>query len=134
MTRQEAISLVYGNPEAAVDLIFQLSEAVEILKARVAELERKIALLTRDSSNSSNSSKPPSSDGPGKKPQANGLRNPGNAILEDSQDTREQKGSWPPSKKSIMLKRYCPRCVNPATEQLNWDQSGPWELPSLPGY
>ena len=50
MTRQEAISLVYGNPEAAVDLIFQLSEAVEILKTRVAELERKIALLTRDSS------------------------------------------------------------------------------------
>lgn len=65
MTREEAKNVVYGNPEAAVDLIIQLSAAVEILKARVTELERKIALLTRDSSNSS---KPPSSDGPGKKP------------------------------------------------------------------
>ncbi|MHB8205273.1 MAG: DUF6444 domain-containing protein, partial [Desulfomonilaceae bacterium] len=79
MTREEARILVYGNPEAAVDLIFQLSEAVEILKARVAELEQKIALLTRDSSNSS---KPPSSYGPGKKPQAqrpkkSRKRNPG---------------------------------------------------------
>ena len=79
MTREEARNLVYGNPEAAVELIFQLSEAVEILQARVAELERKIALLTRDSSNSS---KPPSSDGPGKKPQAqrpkkSRKRNPG---------------------------------------------------------
>jgi transposase len=78
MTRQEARNIVYGNQEAAVDLIVYLSEAVEILQARVAELERKIALLTRDSSNSS---KPPSSDGPGKKPQArpkkSRKRNPG---------------------------------------------------------
>jgi len=79
MTREEARNLVYGNPEVAVDLIVQLSEAVEILKARVAELERKIALLTKDSSNSS---KPPSSDGPGKKPRAqrpkkSRKRNPG---------------------------------------------------------
>ena len=79
MTREEARNFVYGNPEAAVDLIVQLSEAVEILQARVAELERKIALLTRDSSNSS---KPPSSDGPGKKPEAqrpkkSRRRNPG---------------------------------------------------------
>ena len=79
MTREEARNFVYGNPEAAVDLIVQLSEAVEILQARVAELERKIALLTRDSSNSS---KPPSSDGPGKKPEAqrpkkSRKRNPG---------------------------------------------------------
>ncbi len=79
MTREEAIIFVYGNPEAAVDLLVQLSEAVEILQARVTELERKIALLTRDSSNSS---KPPSSDGPGKKPQAqrpkkSRKRNPG---------------------------------------------------------
>ncbi|MGC8908761.1 MAG: DUF6444 domain-containing protein [Desulfomonilaceae bacterium] len=65
MTREEAKNLVCRNPEAAVDLIIQSNEAVEILKGRLAELERKIALLTRDSSNSS---KPPSSDGPRKKP------------------------------------------------------------------
>jgi hypothetical protein len=67
MTREEARNLVYGNPEAAVDLIVQLGEVMGILKARVAELERKVALLTRDSSNSS---KPTSSDSLGRKPKA----------------------------------------------------------------
>ena len=67
MTREEARALVYGNPEAAIDLIVELAAAVPLLQARVAELERKIALLTRDSSNSS---KPPSSDGPAAKPKA----------------------------------------------------------------
>jgi transposase len=67
MTREEAAALVYGNPEAAIDLIIQLVATVELLKARVEELERKIAMLTRDSSNSS---KPPSSDGPTGKPKA----------------------------------------------------------------
>jgi transposase len=65
MTREEATALVYGNPEAAVDLILQLVATVESLTARVEEWERKIALLTRDSCNSS---KPPSSDGPAAKP------------------------------------------------------------------
>jgi len=67
MTREEATALVYGNPEAAVDLILDLVATVERLTARVEELERKVALLTRDSSNSS---KPPSSDGPAGKPKA----------------------------------------------------------------
>jgi len=67
MTREEAAALVYGNPEAAIDLILHLVATVEHLTARVEELERKIALLTRDSSNSS---KPPSSDGPAGKPKA----------------------------------------------------------------
>jgi transposase len=65
MTREEARALVYENPEAAVELIVQLAAAVAVLQARVEELERKIALLTKDSSNSS---KPPSSDGPAGKP------------------------------------------------------------------
>ena len=38
MTREEAINFVYGNPEAAVDLIVQLSDAVEILQARLLNL------------------------------------------------------------------------------------------------
>lgn len=67
MTREEARALVYGNPEAAVDLIVELVATVAALQARVGELERKLALLTRDSSNSS---KPPSTDGPATKPKA----------------------------------------------------------------
>jgi len=67
MTREEVTALVYANPEAAIDLILQLIATVEHLKAQVEELERKVALLTRDSSNSS---KPPSSDGPSAKPKA----------------------------------------------------------------
>jgi len=67
MTREEARVLVYGSPEAAVDLIVELATVVPSLQAKVAELERKIALLSRDSSNSS---KPPSSDGPVAKPKA----------------------------------------------------------------
>jgi transposase len=64
MTRQEARQLVFHDPEGAIDLLVALSEAVKRLEARVRELEGKIASLTKDSSNSS---KPPSSDGPGKK-------------------------------------------------------------------
>ncbi len=67
MTREEVAALVYGNPEAAVELIPQLVASVERLTKQVEELERKVALLTRDSSNSS---KPPSSDGPAGKPKA----------------------------------------------------------------
>ncbi len=67
MTREGARALVYENPEAAVELIVHLTAAVAALQARVEELERRIALLTKDSSNSS---KPPSSDGPGGKPRA----------------------------------------------------------------
>ena len=58
MTREEAIAIAYGDREMIVEVLLQLS-------ARLEELERKVALLTKDSSNSS---KPPSSDGPASKP------------------------------------------------------------------
>jgi transposase len=58
MTREEARAIAYGNREAIIEVLLQLS-------ARIEELERKVALLTR---NSSNSSKPPSSDIPASKP------------------------------------------------------------------
>jgi len=58
MTREEAIAIAHSAPEVIVEVLLQMS-------ARIEELERKVALLTRDSSNSS---KPPSSDGPAAKP------------------------------------------------------------------
>jgi transposase len=58
MTREEAIAIAHSSPEIIVEVLLQLT-------ARIEELERKIAVLTRDSSNSS---KPPSSDGPAAKP------------------------------------------------------------------
>jgi transposase len=59
MTREEAIAIAYGDREIIVEVLLQLS-------ARLEELERKVALLTKDSSNSS---KPPSSDSPASKPE-----------------------------------------------------------------
>jgi len=60
MTREEAIAIAHSAPEVIVEVLLRMS-------ARIEELERKVALLTRDSSNSS---KPPSSDGPAAKPKA----------------------------------------------------------------
>jgi transposase len=60
MTSEEAIAIAHSAPEVIVEVLLQMS-------ARIEELERKVALLTRDSSNSS---KPPSSDGPAAKPKA----------------------------------------------------------------
>src|SRR5665647_1385750 len=57
VTSEEASSLVYNEPEKCIDLLVALSFAVCQLSARVSELEAQIA------KNSSNSSKPPSSDG-----------------------------------------------------------------------
>jgi hypothetical protein len=60
MTREEAIIIAHSDPEVIVEVLLNWS-------ARIEELERKAALLTRDSSNSS---KPLSSDGPAGKPKA----------------------------------------------------------------
>ena len=54
MTREEAVAIAHSGPEVIVKALLHQS-------ARIDELERKVALLTTDSSNSS---KPPSSDGP----------------------------------------------------------------------
>jgi len=58
MTREEAIAIAHSPPEIIVEVLLKLS-------ARIEELERKVAALTKDSSNSS---QPPSSDGPATKP------------------------------------------------------------------
>lgn len=58
MTREEATAIAYGDRDVIVEVLLQMT-------SRIEELERKVALLTRDSSNSS---KPPSSDGPGSRP------------------------------------------------------------------
>lgn len=65
MTREEAIAIAHSEPEVIVETLLAMSRTIDQLSLKVEELERKIALLTRDSSTSS---KPPSSDGPGGKP------------------------------------------------------------------
>jgi hypothetical protein len=37
VTREEARTLVYGNPEAAIDLIVELATVVQSLQIKVAE-------------------------------------------------------------------------------------------------
>ena len=60
MTREEAIAIAHSDPEIIVEVLLKLG-------ARIDELERKVAYLTKDSSNSS---KPPSSDGPASMPES----------------------------------------------------------------
>ena len=69
LTRDEILTIYAAGPEAVVALVEQLlarqaewRQQVQVLSARVAELE---ARLKRDSHNSH---KPPSSDGPAKLP------------------------------------------------------------------
>jgi hypothetical protein len=71
MTKEQITALVYGNPDAAVELMLQLAGTAERLTARQDEQERMIALLTR---NSPNSSKPPSVEGPAGKSKARRAR------------------------------------------------------------
>jgi transposase len=65
MTREEAIAICRAGEEATVKALLELSAAVEKLTKRVEKLEEALA---RKSTNSSNSSKPPSSDGITKPP------------------------------------------------------------------
>lgn len=72
MTREEATAIADGGRELIIEVLLRLS-------ARITELERQVAILTKDSTNSS---KPPSSDGPASKPKArppkkSRKRNPG---------------------------------------------------------
>ncbi len=60
MTREEATAIAYGDRDLIIEILLQLS-------SRIDELERKVALPTKDSSNSS---RPPSSDGPSSRPKA----------------------------------------------------------------
>jgi transposase len=65
MTREEAIAIYRAGEEATVAALLELSSAVEKLTKRVEKLEEALA---QKSTNSSNSSKPPSSDGITKPP------------------------------------------------------------------
>lgn len=73
-TKQEALNLVLQEPEKAAELLVQLSRTVNALALQVSQLTSRIEELERQlSQNSSNSSKPPSSDGY-KKPSPRSLR------------------------------------------------------------
>src|SRR5438105_8394002 len=68
-TREELLPLARSHPEALVDIILALQERLVQLEQRVKELEAQLAR------NSSNSGKPPSSDGLSK-PGPKSLRTP----------------------------------------------------------
>jgi transposase len=65
MTREEATAIANGDKNRIIEILLELSAAIDCLTTEVADLRHRIARLTTDSSNSS---KPPSSDGPQKKP------------------------------------------------------------------
>jgi transposase len=68
LTQDEARRIIQTDPAAAAELLVELSAANEALQKRVAELERKVAQLAK---NSANSGKPPSSDDLTKPPRKN---------------------------------------------------------------
>ena len=59
ITPEQALAIYHAGPEAVVKVICELSRQGDLLQKRVETLERKVAQLSKDSSNSS---KPPSSD------------------------------------------------------------------------
>ena len=59
ITPEQALALCRSDPQTAARLICDLSAKVDLLLRKVAELERTVARLSK---NSTNSSKPPSSD------------------------------------------------------------------------
>jgi transposase len=67
--REELLQLARTQPEALVDYVLALEQRVAQLERRVQELEARLA------QNSSNSHRPPSSDGP-RKPKPKSLRTP----------------------------------------------------------
>ncbi len=59
ITPEQALAIYHAEPDAVVKIICELSAQVDLLQKRVETLEHKVAQLSK---NSSNSSKPPSSD------------------------------------------------------------------------
>lgn len=59
MTREEALTIYRAGQEVVVRVLCEMSDKIESLQKRVNELEKIVARLSK---NSSNSSKPPSSD------------------------------------------------------------------------
>jgi transposase len=68
LSRDEILAIYQAGPDAIVALVEQLEQQITVLTGRVAELE---ARLNKDSHNSH---KPPSSDGPAKRPRPRSLR------------------------------------------------------------
>ena len=59
MTREEALAIYRAGQQVVVRVLCEMSDKIESLQKRVDELEKIVARLSK---NSSNSSKPPSSD------------------------------------------------------------------------
>ena len=59
MTNDEALALYHAGPKVVTKILCDLSHTIESLQEQIKVLEAKVAKLSK---NSSNSSKPPSSD------------------------------------------------------------------------
>jgi len=66
ITPEQALAIYHAGPEAVVKVICEQSRQVDLLQRQVKDLESKVAELEHKmaqlSKNSTNSSKPPSSD------------------------------------------------------------------------
>ena len=66
LTREQALTIYYAGPEAVIEAVCDLSRQVDLRQQQVVTLREKVRMLEKTivklSKNSSNSSKPPSSD------------------------------------------------------------------------
>lgn len=126
-TREELLPLARSHPEALVDIILALQERLVQLEARVKDLEAQLAR------NSSNSGKPPSSDGLGK-PSPKSLREssgrkPGGQPGHPGQTLQRVKN---PDHIEVHRLEVCPQCGGRDLGQepvLNYESRQVFELP-----
>jgi len=125
-TREELLPLVRANPEAFVDLFLALQEQVARLEQRVKDLEAQLAR------NSSNSGKPPSSDGLSK-PSPKSLREssgrkPGGQPGHPGRTLQRVKT---PDHIEVHRLENCPQCGGRVGQEpaLNYESRQVFELP-----
>jgi transposase len=112
---EQALALCRSDPEAAARMLCELSRQVDLLQQRVEELERKVAQLSK---NSTNSSKPPSSDITRPKPQQ---RQGQRKIGAQPGHPRHERPAFPEAEiKTFHDYRLdaCPECGNPEVKFL----------------
>jgi transposase len=128
-TREELLAIARVNPEALVDIILALQDQLEKLEQRVRELEARL------NQNSSNSGKPPSSDGLAKPPPRSLRKKSGKKPGgQKGHSGRTLQPVEKPDHVRIHFPDVCPNCESPdlgAEPAIDYEARQVFELPEL---